>query len=119
MVVDRSSRRSHGGNRAAAGVGRPDCAFGHGKKPQDALVGSHCGHFECCMLITVETNNRPLSPEDVNSFESAWGVQLPDAYRRFLLTFNGGRPRPSTFRISGLEKNPEGQVQMFFGLDTA
>jgi cell wall assembly regulator SMI1 len=49
------------------------------------------------------------------SFESKLGIMLPDAYRRFLLKSNGGRPDPAYFDVPSW---PDGGISVgdFFGI---
>jgi hypothetical protein len=71
------------------------------------------------MLTEFLGSNRPLSPQEIRDFEKRWKVELPDSYRMFLLKNNGGRPVPATFPIEGMENNPFGTIQQFFGLNTS
>jgi hypothetical protein len=57
------------------------------------------------MLQTVVSSNPTISAEDVAAFEKLHGIALPESYRKFLIEHNGGRPTPTVFPISGLEKN--------------
>jgi len=40
----------------------------------------------------------PLAPAVLQRFEEVLGTRLPEAYREFLLRWNGGRPRVAAFR---------------------
>jgi SMI1 / KNR4 family (SUKH-1) len=42
-----------------------------------------------------------ISDDNVAAFERDQGFTFPADYREFLLSYNGGRPRPSWFRMSG------------------
>lgn len=55
------------------------------------------------MTSKVEFKNSgpPVSEADIDAFERERGVSLPDAYRRFLMAHNGGRPHPNGFPMSG------------------
>ena len=56
---------------------------------------------------------RPAKPPtelELSSIESDLGVSLPVDYRRFMLTYNGGRPVPCTFDILWLENYPLGDI---------
>jgi hypothetical protein len=41
-----------------------------------------------------------ITETELSLFESALKVKLPEDYRQFLLTHNGGSPRPSCFRVN-------------------
>jgi len=57
-----------------------------------------------------------LSPADVAAAERSLGVTLPDDYRQFLLTSNGGRPEPRSFPVPG---RGDALVNMLFGIRNA
>lgn len=59
----------------------------------------------------------PLNPEDLRAFERTHELDLPSAYREFLLATNGGRPERDVLTIVGLERNPLGRIHFFFGLN--
>jgi len=42
-----------------------------------------------------------LTQKDINAFEQQHGVSLPQAYRTFLLSTNGGRPQPAYYDVPG------------------
>ena len=71
------------------------------------------------MLRRMDDVGRHLRTEDLDDIERALGKQLPEEYRRFLMRHNGGTPVPSEFGIHGLEGNPYGNMQEFFGIDQA
>lgn len=53
----------------------------------------------------------------LDAVERRLGVRLPEDYRRFLLTFNGGRPVPANFVVS-VDAEPRWmRVHFFFGVD--
>lgn len=60
---------------------------------------------------------RTLSDGDVKSLEKELGFLLPSKYREFLLSYNGGRPIPADFPITGFPNNPSGGIQIFLGID--
>src|SRR5688500_3858231 len=70
------------------------------------------------MLQMIVDADPPLDEEQLRAFEARHQVRLPNRYRAFLLRNNGGRPIPSVFAIEGLPENPEGAIQVFFGLNT-
>ena len=54
---------------------------------------------------------------DILQFEAELDVKLPESYKAFLITHNGGRPKPS--KISFTAKNgklEDSPIQYFFGL---
>lgn len=59
----------------------------------------------------------PTSEEAISRFEKERDVQLPMAYRKFLLTFNGGRPREDSFPCPGVVPAVEFEIQFFLGVD--
>lgn len=70
------------------------------------------------MLQHVRDPGPSIEASTLDAFERKYGLGLPAAYRRFLLKSNGGRPCPSNFPIAGLDKNPYGSIQVFYGLGT-
>lgn len=71
------------------------------------------------MLRRVTQTNPTIDQSALKSFELRYGLNLPLAYREFLLTTNGGRPIPPAFPILGLPNNPSGTIQAFFGLNAS
>jgi len=53
--------------------------------------------------------------KDISDFEALVNVVLPDSYRSFLLTHNGGIPTPDIIDIPGLLSSPT-DVQVLFGI---
>ena len=47
--------------------------------------------------VRFEDGYAPLNAKALDDFERSNGVKLPDDYRAFLLSSNGGRPRPDRF----------------------
>jgi hypothetical protein len=68
------------------------------------------------MLTKMEESAPAVPKEHIDQLESEMGVVLPAAYKQFLLEHNGGRPTPNAFPIEGMENNPFGVIQVFFGL---
>ena len=57
----------------------------------------------------------PATSGQVAAFEREFGLSLPDGYKRFLMTTNGGRPVPDALRVP--EWPGEGTcIHYFFGL---
>lgn len=69
------------------------------------------------MIEKIVETGRPLSVGDLSNLEDQLRLALPEAYRSFLLTYNGGRPKPNAFPIRNLPSNPFGVIQVFFGID--
>lgn len=69
------------------------------------------------MLKDIIHSNDLISPDEIGDFEKRWGLKLPKSFRTFLLKHNGGRPIPAAFPISGMQNNPIGEIQVFFGLN--
>jgi cell wall assembly regulator SMI1 len=69
------------------------------------------------MIESMDESARVLTTSDVLSLEHKLGLSLPVEYKNFLLRHNGGRPTPRAFPIVGLELNPFGTIQVFFGID--
>ncbi len=67
-------------------------------------------------MTKIETPGQALSQSDVQNLEKKLGVTLPDDYRNFLLTYNGGSPRPEGIDIQGYG---DSDVQVFFGIGRA
>ncbi len=70
------------------------------------------------IVISIRNQSRPLNEEEIRIFEGSLGVTLPEEYRRFLLTNNGGRPTPDTIDIEGL-RGGEADIKLFFKLTDA
>jgi cell wall assembly regulator SMI1 len=64
------------------------------------------------------TLNKPLADEArVGAFEAKLGRRLPDDYREFLLHYNGGKPKPSSFQLAlRTEPNTDSLVHWFLSL---
>jgi hypothetical protein len=69
------------------------------------------------MPISVIGHTRLPSEEDLRALEQELRAHLPDDYRAFLTKFNGGRPEPNWFPISGGMQM--GAVNQFYGLRQA
>ena len=67
------------------------------------------------MLERVDERGPSIDISVIEAFENKHGIRLPVTYKRFLLETNGGRPHPENFPISGLDKNPFGSIQAFYG----
>lgn len=67
-------------------------------------------------MATIKDQGPKLAEAVVAGFEANLGSPLPRAYRRFLLSSNGGVPVPNTVDVPGFSQSPT-DVQEFFGLD--
>ncbi|MBL8706536.1 MAG: SMI1/KNR4 family protein [Rhodospirillales bacterium] len=67
-------------------------------------------------MIDIGDKGRPLSAEDIEELERSLDVTLPEAYRSFLLSTNGGRPWPDIVDVPGLPGSPT-DVQVLLGID--
>jgi hypothetical protein len=63
----------------------------------------------------ISCTTRPVSPDDIAAVEARFTCKLPEAYVRFLLRNNGGRPKPNAF--SGTRPEDEALVHFFFAID--
>lgn len=68
------------------------------------------------MKFTMKDEGPPLSPHDILQVERRLGVTLPEDYKAFLFTHNGGRPNLDAFPIHGMPMNPNGGIQKFYGI---
>jgi hypothetical protein len=48
--------------------------------------------------IEMEDSQASLRAEDLQSFESRYGISLPKEYKQFLLQHNGGKPTPRRYK---------------------
>ncbi len=66
------------------------------------------------MTVEIKQPNGKTDVVTINKFEEIIGKTLPDDYRNFLLTFNGGKPESNEFEIPD-ERNAAG-VNLFYGI---
>ncbi len=69
------------------------------------------------MLPAVKSSNPQTSFDAIEAFERDRGVSLPERYISFLLSTNGGIPESPVFPITGMADNPDGLVQVFYGIN--
>jgi len=67
------------------------------------------------MEITERISRGGASESAIRDFEARLGVVLPEDYRRFLATVNGGRPKPRNFDAANGDDGS--LVHFFFTLD--
>lgn len=65
-------------------------------------------------MSKMNSKNPEISLKDVEQFESEHDVTLPKQYVDFLIKFNGGYPKESTFKISDSEG--ESIVNLFYAI---
>ena len=68
------------------------------------------------MLESISDSGRLVSETEVKAFEKRNGIRLPQNYRNFLLTQNGGMPSPSEFPLEGHREGVM-DIQVFYRLD--
>lgn len=69
-------------------------------------------------MANITSSFDPISDAELRLFESQIKIPLPTEYRAFLLSTNGGQPRPNRFRIRSDTTAPysEGVVSWLFGV---
>jgi hypothetical protein len=67
-------------------------------------------------MLRTKEGGPPISEEDVADLERRRGIQLPDDYRRFVLTWNGGRPERDLVSVPGCQASPFARIHFFFGI---
>jgi hypothetical protein len=67
------------------------------------------------MQVRIDRAFATTSHEEIAQFENRRGVILPDEYKRFLLMYNGGRPKPNAFDVPEWPHENSG-LQRFFGI---
>ena len=65
--------------------------------------------------MEIENPGPNLNLRDVAAFEARVGIDLPDAYRKFLLLYNGGTPTPDNVDVPSAPGTPT-DIQVFFGI---
>jgi cell wall assembly regulator SMI1 len=69
------------------------------------------------MLESTSEAPQSIDRNRLNSVEARMGVVFPESYRRFLLTYNGGRPAPSYFTAVENGELVLMRIHFFFGID--
>ena len=67
------------------------------------------------MQVTIDRAFATTTHDEIAKFENRRGVRLPDGYKRFLLMYNGGRPKPDAFDVPDWPHENSG-LQRFFGI---
>jgi hypothetical protein len=68
------------------------------------------------MLENITACGRQLTEPELSAAEARLHLRLPDAYRDFLKSVNGGVPHPNAFLIQGMAGNPADEIRRFFGI---
>jgi hypothetical protein len=63
----------------------------------------------------IEEDYGPLKESVLVLYEKKWGYKLPEPYRDFLLSHNGGYPEPDAFNFKN--KDTGSSVDRFLGID--
>ena len=58
-------------------------------------------------MLTIKDSERAISDDEITRIELQYRIALPDEYRAFLKSHNGGRPKPSGFWF----QTPRGKVR--------
>lgn len=69
------------------------------------------------MLESTKEAAQPIDRTRLNAIEDEVGVKFPESYRRFLLSFNGGRPVPAYFTVIEGGEIVWMRIHFFFGID--
>ena len=69
------------------------------------------------MSLNIDRSGPPLDESKIAQAEKRWGVKIPPAYRKFLMSHNGGRPDPSDFRITTPRGSELVSIRTFLGID--
>ncbi len=69
-------------------------------------------------MFPVMDERRPATTHaTIEEFERSHDLKLPPLYKKFLLSTNGGRPETPLFPIRNMPLNPDGVIQLFYGID--
>jgi len=68
-------------------------------------------------VITDPNTGGAANPEILATFEEAIGARLPEDYKAFVLSTNGGTPSPDTYVVNDGKEEWESNV-FFYGLQT-
>lgn len=67
--------------------------------------------------ITFSESGKSVTEKDIAALEQRLGISLPDEYRQFILTWNGGQPEPNAFPIQDNPRDTHGLLDRFFSID--
>lgn len=65
--------------------------------------------------VQIEEAFGPLDEKILESHEASWQIRLPEAYRLFLLKYNGGSPVPDCFNFQGSKNGSD--LRYFLGIN--
>jgi len=65
-------------------------------------------------MPVISPTHEALAEADVGQFESRFGLQFPDEYRRFLIAYNGSIPTPKRFETE--DGKVDSMVVRFFSM---
>ncbi|HEU4323598.1 MAG TPA: SMI1/KNR4 family protein [Roseiflexaceae bacterium] len=63
----------------------------------------------------MKTKFRPTNQEELKLFEDEFNISLPEKYKNFIITHNGGRPEKGIFQIQSMDDI--GILNWFFGVN--
>jgi hypothetical protein len=67
-------------------------------------------------MLRTKEGGPPISEGIVDELEHRLGIRLPGEYKKFLLTWNGGRPERDLINVPGCSASPLARVHFFFGI---
>lgn len=67
-------------------------------------------------MLRIVDSGPTISDKIVSEFEYRHGIQLPHAYRDFLLMHNGGRPERDLIVVTGCKASPVARIHFFHGI---
>ena len=69
------------------------------------------------MNVNIVNVNHSITDLNISTFEKEFGLSLPEEYKNFLLTYNGGKPKPRSFDYKLKDgRSWSGGIRDFFGL---
>lgn len=68
------------------------------------------------MKIKITNSSKPLSDDDLKALEMQIDTKIPDGYKTFLKSFNGGSTGLATFKLNTDDWNEEISVERFLGI---
>ena len=69
------------------------------------------------MEIVSPLTQKGATIEMIKAIETRLGADLPDDYRDFLMTYNGGRPLPDRFEFMTENGPSQSDIQFFLSID--
>jgi hypothetical protein len=65
------------------------------------------------MTLEIRRSREAVHEQDIRNIETILGVQLPVPYKNFLLSHNGGSPKPNRFPFRNSQLDGHGQIDFF------